>query len=104
MKALLEVRDYLFSPHDVGDWEGEEELVADQLNAIYHAVWPLIPDDTPTGEVESLLSLLWQQLANDNLILEASEDELIDWAIAYVENQLAAEPEPADQFDEDNEE
>lgn len=104
MKVLLEVRDYLFSPQDVGDWEGEEELVADQLNAIYHAVWPLIPEDTPTAEVESLLSLLWQQLANDNLILEASEDELIEWAIAYLENQLAAETEPADQLDEDNEE
>lgn len=101
MKALMLVQDYLFSPRDVGDWDGEEELVADQMNAIYHAVWPLIPDDTATSQVESLLSQLWQQLSADSLLLEASEDELIDWSTAFVENQLTAE---IDQLDEDDEE
>ena len=28
MKDLLNVQDYLFAIHDVGDWEGEEEQVA----------------------------------------------------------------------------
>ncbi|MCC5825734.1 hypothetical protein [Alkalimonas sp.] len=102
MKALMEVQDYLFSPRDVGDWDGEEEQVADQMNAIYHAVWSVIPDDTATGEVELLLSQLWQQLSADSLVLEASEEELIDWSIAFVENQLAADPEPSDE-DEDDE-
>ncbi|MCC5852409.1 MAG: hypothetical protein JJU30_06200 [Alkalimonas sp.] len=101
MKALLQIQDYLFSPQDVGDWDGEEELVADQMNAIYHAIWPQLPEETPTGQVETLLSQLWQQLSADTLLLEASEDELIDWAQTYIENQLSAEPEPLDDDEEE---
>lgn len=101
MKALLQIQDYLFSPQDVGDWDGEEELVADQMNAIYHAIWPQFPEETPTGQVETLLSQLWQQLSADTLLLEASEDELIDWAQTYIENQLSAEPEPLDDDEEE---
>ncbi len=39
MKDLVNIQDYLFQVADVGDWEGEEEIVADRINAIYHAVW-----------------------------------------------------------------
>ncbi len=88
MKDLVNIQDYLFQVTDVGDWEGEEELVADRINAIYHAVWQRLPDDILTAEVDYLLIAIWNELRGSLVLLEADEDELVDWAISYVNNQL----------------
>jgi len=88
VKALYSVHDYLLSPSEVGDWDGEEELVADRLNAIFHAVWDELPDEITPAELEVLFPQLWNELRGDTVLLEAEEEELIDWALAYVHNQL----------------
>ncbi|MDX3774760.1 hypothetical protein QE250_11590 [Chromatiaceae bacterium AAb-1] len=88
MKALYSVHDYLLSVSEVGDWDGEEEIVADRINAIFHAVWDILPDDIESEHIEFLLPRLWDELRGDTVLLEAEEEELIDWAIIYVRNQL----------------
>lgn len=60
MKDLVSIQDYLLSISDVGDWEGEEELVADRINAIYHAVWDKIPDDTDADLIDRVLHEIWE--------------------------------------------
>ncbi len=88
MKDLVNIQDYLFQVADVGDWEGEEEIVADRINAIYHAVWRRLPDDISVDEIDHLLIAIWNELRGSLVLLEADEDELVDWAICYVNNQL----------------
>ena len=88
MKDWLSVQDYLYDVRDVGDWEGEEEIVADRINAIYHSVWRRFPDDILPAEIDHLLHALWNELRGSLVLLEADEDELVDWAICYVNNQL----------------
>lgn len=88
MKDLVNIQDYLFQVADVGDWEGEEEIVADRINAIYHAVWFVLPEDISAAEIDHLLIALWNELRGSLVLLEADEDELVDWAICYVNNQL----------------
>jgi hypothetical protein len=88
MKDLVNIQDYLFQVADVGDWEGEEEIVADRINAIYHAVWRRFPDDILSAEIDHLLNAIWNELRGSLVLLEADEDELVDWAICYVNNQL----------------
>ena len=88
MKDLVNIQDFLFQVADVGDWEGEEEIVADRINAIYHAVWRRLPDDLSADEIDHLLIAIWNELRGSLVLLEADEDELVDWAICYVNNQL----------------
>ena len=88
MKDSISIHDYLFDVADIGDWEGDEELVADKVNAVYHAVWQQLPEDISTEQVEELLPGIWDQLRGGTVLLEADEDELIDWALAYVRQQL----------------
>jgi hypothetical protein len=88
MKDSISIHDYLFDVADIGDWEGDEELVADKVNAVYHAVWQQLPNDISTQQVEELLPGIWDQLRGGTVLLEADEDELIDWALAYVRQQL----------------
>lgn len=101
MKELLSVQDYLFDVADVGDWEGEEELVADKINAVYHAVWDALPDDISTREIDQLLPAIWDELRGGTILLEAEEDELTDWALAYVRQQLDEGIPDADATDEE---
>ena len=88
MKDSISIQDYLFDVADIGDWEGDEELVADKVNAVYHAVWQALPEDVTTQQVDDLLPGIWDQLRGGTVLLEAEEDELIDWALAYVRQQL----------------
>lgn len=101
MKEAISLHDYLFDVADIGDWEGEEELVADKINAIFHAIWHELPDDISAAEVEQLLPDVWDQLRGGTVLLEADEDELIDWALAYVRQQLEEGIAEADTIDEE---
>lgn len=100
MKDLLSVQDYLLQVDEVGDWDGEEELVADKLNTIVHVVWDALPDSLTTKQISQLMPQLWEQLRGDTVLLDADEDELIDWALAYIQQQIEegmADDEPADE-------
>lgn len=101
MKDTISIHDYLFDQADIGDWEGEEELVTDKINAVYHAVWQHLPGDISSIQVEQLLPAIWDELRGGTVLLEADEDELIDWALAYVRQQLEEGIPNADAADEE---
>ncbi|MCT6699420.1 MULTISPECIES: hypothetical protein [unclassified Rheinheimera] len=103
MKDLVSIHDYLFGVGDVGDWEGDEELVADRINAIYHAVWQQIPDDTEVALIDKLMRDIWDQLRGSLVLIEADEYELIDWALAHTRKVLdkALDEDDADDDDSD---
>ncbi len=104
MKDSISIHDYLFEYDQVGDWEGEEELVADRINAIFHAVWPIIPDETPVVVIDKLLNGLWDQLRGSEVLLDVDEDELIDWAIAHTHQYLEEVSHPDEDAEDDDEE
>lgn len=98
MKDLLSVQDYLLQVDEIGDWDGEEESVADKFNAIIHTVWDALPDSLSTRQIRELMPQLWEQLRGDTVLVDADEDELIDWALSYIQQQIeegTAEEEPA---------
>lgn len=105
MKDLTSVHDYLLSPTEVGDWEGEEELVADKINGVFHAMWQHLPDETSTAVIDHLMMTVWNELRGGYVLLEADEEELVDWALAYVNQQLEDGVNPEEDLDaEDDEE
>lgn len=88
MKDWLNVQDYLFQIDQVGDWEGDEETVAENLNELIHIAWQKIPDQTDADTIHKIIEGIWQQLRGDTAILEAEREELIDWLLHYVTHQL----------------
>ncbi len=110
MKDSISIHDYLYEQDQVGDWEGEEELVADRINAIFHAVWPIIPDETPVPVIDKLLNGIWDQLRGSEVLLDVDEDELIGWALAHSRQYLEEvrhpdeDAEDDDDVEDDNEE
>ncbi|WP_199611573.1 hypothetical protein [Flocculibacter collagenilyticus] len=85
MKELIDIRDYLFTSMDVGDWEGEEEIVADRLNEMLYLAWNHLPEDISTEKADTILAGIWEQFRGETAILEASLDDLLMWTEQYVE-------------------
>ena len=85
---MLHVQDFLVSLHDVGDWEGQEEQVAENLNELIHVAWQCLPEDLPCNEIETIINGIWQHLRGDTAIIEADFDELLDWVTQYVQSSL----------------
>ncbi len=88
MKDLLNVQDFLFAEKDVGDWEGDEEQVAENLNELIHIAWEQLPDDLSCEKIEHIINNIWQQLRGDTAIVESDFEELIDWVNQYVVSSL----------------
>ena len=59
MKEIIVIHDYLVTESIVGDWDGEEELVAERINEIYHLIYDLAEEDIEPEILAQLLSLVW---------------------------------------------
>ena len=88
MKDLLNVQDYLFAIQDVGDWEGEEEVVAERLNDLIHMAWERLPDDLDCESIDEIINGIWEHLRGDMAVIETDFEELVDWSIHYVDSAL----------------
>ena len=84
MKDLVDIRDFLVESRELGDWDGEEETVADNLNELLHYCFGLLPDDMPVEAIESALAGIWDRLRGDTAILDADMAELYDFIDSYV--------------------
>lgn len=88
MKDLLNVQDYLFAIQDVGDWEGEEEVVAERLNDLIHMAWERLPDDLDCESIDEIINGIWEHLRGALALIEADFEELTDWVTHYVDSSL----------------
>lgn len=84
MKDLINIQDFLFTDSDVGDWEGDEELIADKLNDLLHFCFDRIPEQMDTQTIEQTLNGIWESLRGDMALLDTDLDELRDWVIHYM--------------------
>ena len=84
MKDLVNIQDFLVTQFEVGDWEGEEELVADKLNELLHFGWDLIADDMDVESIEKALNGIWDNLRGDTLLVDVEMDQLQDWVVTYM--------------------
>jgi hypothetical protein len=84
MKDLVNIQDFLVTPDELGDWEGDEEIVADKLNELLHYCWSLIPDDTDIELIEQMLNGIWDNLRGDTVILDVDIDQLQDWVVTHI--------------------
>ena len=84
MKDLVNIQDYLVSPHEIGDWEGEEEIVADKLNELFHYAWDLLPEHSDITTIDKALTGIWDNLRGDTVLVDVELDQLQDWVLTFI--------------------
>jgi len=87
VKEFVVIHDYLVSEAVVGDWDGNEELVAERINEIYHMIYDLAEEDIETEELENLLALVWDNWIGQDALPELESDDIHDWCRHVLENR-----------------
>ncbi len=87
MKEFVVIHDFLVSHEIVGDWEGEEEAVAENVNEFYHTIYQLAEDDINPDELTFLLNLVWDHWIGQDHLADIEHDEIYDWCRHLLENR-----------------
>ena len=87
MKEFVDVHDFLISEAVVGDWDGEEELVAERLNEIFHSLYDLAEEDIDTEILARLLTMVWHYWIGLPELPELETDEILDWCQHVLRNR-----------------
>ncbi len=87
MKEFVVIHDYLVTEAIVGDWEGQEEIVAEKINEIYHTLYDLAEEDIDTEELEQLLALVWDEWIGQDVLPDLESEDIYDWCRHLLENR-----------------
>ncbi|WNC70828.1 hypothetical protein RGQ13_11865 [Thalassotalea psychrophila] len=87
MKEFVVIHDFLVSDAVVGDWDGEEECVAEKVNEFYHTIYQMAEDDIDPEELTNLLNLVWDAWIGEESLPELEYDDIYDWCRHLLENR-----------------
>ncbi|MDP7592722.1 MAG: hypothetical protein QF552_08520 [Litorilituus sp.] len=87
MKEFVVIHDYLVSEAVVGDWEGQEEIVAEKVNEIYHTLYDLAEEDIETEVLEQLLALVWDAWIGQEALADLESEDIYDWCRHILDNR-----------------
>ncbi len=87
MKEFVVIHDYLVTEAIVGDWEGQEEIVAEHINEIYHTLYDLVEEDIEAEILESLLALVWDTWIGQESLPDLETDDIYDWCRHVLDNR-----------------
>ncbi|MBL0711100.1 MAG: hypothetical protein JJV99_08825 [Colwellia sp.] len=86
MKEFVVIHDYLVTEEVVGDWDGEEEVVAERVNEIYHTLYDLAEEDIETEVLEQLLALIWDTWIGQESLPDIESEDIYDWCRHVIDN------------------
>jgi len=87
MKEFVVIHDFLVSEAVVGDWEGQEEHVAENLNEIYHTLYDYAEEDIEPEVLNQLLALVWEHWIGQDALAELESDDISDWCQHVLQNR-----------------
>lgn len=87
MKEIVVIHDYLVSEAVVGDWDGEEEHVAENLNEIYHTLYDYAEEDIEPEILSQLLALVWDNWIGQDALSEIESEDISDWCHHVLQNR-----------------
>jgi len=87
MKEFVDIHDYLVTEAIVGDWDGDEEVVAERVNEFYHTLYDLAEEDIETEILERLLALIWDAWIGQDELPDLESEDIYDWCRHVLENR-----------------
>jgi hypothetical protein len=65
--------------YSVGDWGGNEQLAADNVNRIYAAILESVGDDCDRDMMEQIIHSVWDRWGSAGALLTITDDEIADY-------------------------
>ena len=87
MKEFVVIHDFLVAESIVGDWDGQEEQVAERMNEIYHTLYDLAEEDIEPEVLNQLLELVWETWIGQDVLPDLETDDIYDWCRHMLDNR-----------------
>lgn len=87
MKEFVVIHDFLVTEAIVGDWDGQEEIVAERINEIYHTLYDLAEEDIETEVLMALLALVWDSWIGQESLPDIESEDIYDWCRHILDNR-----------------
>jgi hypothetical protein len=87
MKEFVDIHNYMVSVEVVGDWEGQEETVVENLNELYHTLYHLAEEDISSEQLELLLDVVWEHWIGQEELADLQTEEILDWCHYVLANR-----------------
>ena len=92
MYDIVDIHEFLFDANEVGQWEGEEELAAENINRIYHYLFQTIESTIDLDLFREMIDAIWPYWQYQPGLLEV-DDELIAHFVTFLTEEFEVEPE-----------
>jgi hypothetical protein len=70
--------------HSVGDWGGQEQLAADNINRIYDAIYGAVGDDYDSDRLAQIIHDVWDDYGSNEYLLDISDEEIAGYVRAVI--------------------
>jgi len=92
MYEHLDINEFLFDITQVGEWEGEEEIAAENINRVYHRLFETVNEDTDLELFRDMLEAIWPYWQHQPGLVDL-DDELIEHFIAFLIEEFSNDAE-----------
>lgn len=75
---------YAVTPSSIGDWDGQEELAAAQVNRIYRLLDASLSPSVPPQLAHNIFSRVWDDWGYDMRLLDATDEDFRRYALALL--------------------
>ena len=83
MDPLIDIHEFLFEASEVGEWEGEESLAADNINRIYHALCDKVDAETDPAVLREMMEAVWPYWQHQPGLVQL-DDETIEHFVLFL--------------------
>ena len=87
-KSVSKFPNQLFSTYSIGDWEGEEELAAEQFNKILATLDKILPGNTSQDHIICLSEKIWEDWYGSLNILGLTCEQVYVYSKYLVEDLI----------------
>lgn len=83
MYDIVDIHEFLFDASEVGEWEGEEELAAENINRIYHYFFQTVDTTIDLSLFREMIEAIWPYWQYQPGLLEV-DDEMIAHFVTFL--------------------
>ena len=68
----------------VGEWDGQEQLAADNCNRIQDAMYDAAPDEYGDDQLHELMKVIWDHWGSRGDLLTVTDEQISEFVKRYV--------------------
>jgi hypothetical protein len=79
MKSMYNLNNVLATAESVGEWDGQEELAAENVNKIYQAIYAAAPEDIDDTTLYEIMHSVWDDWGSEEELLTITDEQIQEY-------------------------